>query len=99
MLRPRHLVETERHALVVQRLANEIAALGRDVVVALAEDHDELAFDVAGAGEGVVVFALAERVRVDVGGEVADGGADAFVERAAVGEVAAEAHAWGVLAQ
>ena len=63
------------------------------VVFALAEDHDELAFDVAGAGEGVVAFAGPERVAVDVGSEVADGGADPWVERAAVGEVAAEAHA------
>jgi hypothetical protein len=38
--------------------------------------------------DAVVVLAGAERLRVDVGGEVADGGADAFVEGAAEGEVA-----------
>jgi hypothetical protein len=38
MLRPRRLIERERNASVVQCLADEVAALGRDVGVFLAED-------------------------------------------------------------
>jgi len=38
MLSPRWLVERERHAGVVQGLADEVAALGWDVGVFLAED-------------------------------------------------------------
>ena len=40
---------------------------------------------------------MTESVRVDVGGEVADCGLDAFVEGGAEGEVAAETHAGGAL--
>ena len=59
--------------------------------------HDELAGDVLDAVEAVVVLAVAESMRVDVGGEVADGGLDAFVEGGAEGEMAAETHAGGAL--
>jgi hypothetical protein len=38
MLRPRRLIKRKRNTSVVQRLADEIAALGRDVRVFLAED-------------------------------------------------------------
>jgi hypothetical protein len=55
--------------------------------------HDELAGNVLDAVEAVVVLAMAESVRVDVGGEVADCGLDAFVEGRAESEVAAETHA------
>ena len=65
--------------------------LGRDT------HHDELAGDVLDAVEAVVVLAVAERVRVDVGGEVADCGLDAFVEGGAESEVPAETHAGGSL--
>lgn len=95
MLGAGNLVEREIHTGVVQRLADEVAARGWDVVVALAEDHDELAVDVARALEAVVSQALAEAVAVDVGGEVAHGGAHALVQRAAVREVAAQTHARG----
>ena len=60
-----------------------------------ATHHDELAGDVLDAVEAVVVLAVAESMRVDVGGEVAHGGSDAFVEGAAEGEVAAETHSCG----
>ena len=62
-----------------------------------ATHHDELAGDVLDAVEAVVVLAVAESMRVDVGGEVADGGLDAFVEGGAEGEMAAETHAGGAL--
>lgn len=59
--------------------------------------HDELAGDVLDAVEAVVILAVAESVRVDIGGEVADCGLDAFIESGAEGEVAAETHASGTL--
>ena len=59
------------------------------VVIQLPKDEHEFALDVAGARERVVGFAEAERVRVEVGGKVADCGGDAGVEGAAVGEVSA----------
>jgi len=67
------------------------------VRVEVATHHDELAGDVLDAVEAVVVLAVTESVRVDVGGEVADCGLDAFVEGGAEGEVAAETHAGGAL--
>jgi len=42
MLSPRRLVEREGHAGVVQGLADQVAALGWDVGVFLAEDLEEL---------------------------------------------------------
>jgi len=60
-------------------------------------NHDQLAADVFDAVEAVVVLAFAERVRVDVGGEVAHGCFYAFVECSAEGEVAAETHSCGAL--
>jgi len=122
MLSPRRLVERERHAGVVQSLADEVAALWWDVGVFLAEDlgkelvsirrtakfsqsrdlidetktdHNQLATNVLDAFDTVVVLALAERLRVDVGGEIAHGGSDAFVESAAESEMAAETHSCG----
>jgi hypothetical protein len=89
MLRPRWLVKRKRNARLMQRLADQIASLGRHVIVHLAKDHDELAFDVFGALDGVVGFAGAKGAAVDIGGEVADGGGDAGVQSAAVGQVAA----------
>lgn len=59
------------------------------VVIQLAEYQHEFPLDVFRARERVVGFVEAERVRVQVGGEVADCGGDAGVEGAAVGEVAA----------
>jgi len=38
MLGPRHLVETESRACIVQSLADEVAAGGRDVRILLPED-------------------------------------------------------------
>jgi hypothetical protein len=38
MLRPRRLIERERHTSIVQRLPDEVAALGRDVGVFLTKD-------------------------------------------------------------
>lgn len=58
-------------------------------------DHNQLSADVFDTLDAVVVLALAESLRVDVGGEVAHGGSDAFVEGAAEGEVAAETHSCG----
>jgi hypothetical protein len=108
VLRPRRLVEREDNARLVQRLADEVAARGRHVVVHFAEDldgrqsvhahgsqwdgwsiyHDQLPLDVLRALQAVVA-AGAQRAAVDVGREVADAGGDAWVECAAVGEVAA----------
>lgn len=51
--------------------------------------HDKFAGDVFDAVQAVVLLALAQGVRVDVGGEVADRRSDALVESAAEGEVAA----------
>ncbi len=59
------------------------------------EYHHQLAFDVACALETIVALTRAEGMAVDVGREVAYRGRDARVESAAVGEVAAEAHAGG----
>lgn len=95
MLRARDLVETELHAGLMQRVANQISARGGHVGVVLAEDHGDFAFEVGCALQRVVVLAAAEGVAVDIGCEVGDCGGDARVKRAAVGEVAAEAHARG----
>lgn len=67
------------------------------MIVPLAKDHDELAMDVFDSLEAVVAFTFAKAVTVDVGCEVTDGGADAFVEGTAEGEVATEAHALSTL--
>jgi hypothetical protein len=74
----------------------DILSGDRGVKVVLTH-HDELAADVFDAVQAVVVLAVAESVRVDIGGEVAHGGSDAFVEGAAESEVAAETHAGGSL--
>ena len=58
-------------------------------------NHDQLAADVFDTLDAVIVLALAESLRVNVGGEVAHRGSDAFVEGAAEGEVAAETHSCG----
>ena len=73
----------------MQRLPNQVPALGRDVVIQLPEYHNELALDVPGALEAIVVLACAQRRAVDVGREVAHCGRDARVQRAAVREVSA----------
>lgn len=41
-LRPGDFIETEQDALIMQGLADEIASLGRDVVIVFAEDLDIL---------------------------------------------------------
>lgn len=61
--------------------------------------HDKLAGNVFDALDAVVVLALAESLRVDIGGEVAYCGSDAFVEGAAESEVPAETHAGCALAR
>jgi hypothetical protein len=71
------------------------AAFEGDVGVLAAPDHEELALDVGGAGEGVVVHACAEAAFVDVGGVEAGGGEDVGVHGGAEGEVAADADAHG----
>jgi hypothetical protein len=60
-------------------------------------NHDKLAANIFDALDAVVVLALAESLRVDVGGEVAHGGSDAFVKGAAEGKMAAETHSCGAL--
>ena len=65
------------------------------MVVLLAEDHDELAFDVFGPLKRIVLFPCTKRVRVDVCGEVTHRGTDALVESTAVRKMATEAHACG----
>ena len=94
MLSPRNLVEAERSTRFMQRLPDEIAAFWRDVIVTLAEDHDELAVDVFDSLETVILFAFAQAVTVDIGCEVADCGADSFVERAAKRKMPTETHAF-----
>lgn len=78
----------------MKRLADQVTSLRWHVVVQFAKDHDQFALDVFGALDAVVVLAGAQRAAVDVGSEVADGGRDAWVQGAAVGEMAAETHAW-----
>jgi len=74
----------------MQRLADQIPALGRDVVVLFPENEHQFGVrEVLGAGQAVVGFVQPERVRVQVGCEVGDCGGDAGVEGGAVGEVAA----------
>lgn len=41
-LRPSDFIETEQDTLIMQRLADEIASLGRDVVIVFAEDLEIL---------------------------------------------------------
>jgi hypothetical protein len=58
-------------------------------------NHDQLASDIFNTLDTVIVLALAERLRVDVGGKVAHGGSDALVESTAESEMAAETHSCG----
>ena len=94
MLSPRNLVEAECSIRFMQRLPDEITAFWRDMIVTLAEDHDELAVDVFDSLETVVVSAFAQAVAVDVGCEVADCGADSLVERTAKRKMASKTHAF-----
>jgi len=87
------LIEGKLDAGVVQRLADQVAPCGGHVRVGLAEDHGQLALDVAGAREAVVALAPAQRVRVQVGRKVAHGGAHAWVQGAPERQVPAQAHA------
>lgn len=87
-LGPSSLVEAEANTGIVQRLADQISALGWNVVVLFAENHDKLALDVTSTLQTVVALAGAQRVAVDVGSEVADCSTDARVQGAAVGQVA-----------
>ena len=79
----------------MQSLPDQIASVGRDVIIRLPEDHNQFAFDIARSGEAVVVLAVAERVAVDIRREVAHRCADALVERASIREMATETHACG----
>lgn len=71
---------------------------GKRKIVGASTHHDKLAFDLARPRQAVVVLPLTQRARVDIGRKVANGGRDAGVERAAEGEVAAEAHSRGAYA-
>jgi len=77
----------------IQLRLNHGPALEGDVRVLTAPDHEELALDVGGAGEGVVLHAGSEGGFVEVGGVEADGAEDLGVEGGAEGEVAADADA------
>lgn len=55
--------------------------------------HDQLSFDISGAGQGIVLLACTERVRMNVGRKVADCGTDAFVQCTTICEMATQAHA------
>ena len=81
------LVERECNTRLVQSLADQIAALRRDMVVHLSKDHHKLALDVFGALQRIVGLAGAERGTVNIGREVANRRDNARIECAAVGEV------------
>ena len=78
------LVPVEEGVGVVERGENCHAAVGRDVWILAAPDHEEFAMDVGESGEGIVAGA-AERGLVDVGGIEAGGGEDAGVKGGAQG--------------
>ena len=77
-------VEAEVHACLVESLPDQISSLGRNMVVAFAEDHDELTFDVFHTLQTVVLLALAQAVGVYICSEVAYCSADSLVECTAV---------------
>lgn len=57
--------------------------------------HDKLRLDVLYPLQRIVVLPLSERVRVDVGGEVAYRGLDTLVERTSECQMTAQTHARG----
>lgn len=93
VLSPARLEEAEAHPRLMQSLADEIPALGRDMIILLPENHHQLAFDVGSSGQRIIALPFAEGMTVDVGREIADCGADAWIQGAAIGEVAAQTHA------
>lgn len=76
-------------------LIDQGAAFGRHVRVLAAKDEHQLAAQLGGAGEGVVIEAGAEAVFVQIGGIKAGGGGDLGFQGGAVGEMAADARAEG----
>lgn len=95
MLTPCQLVETEYCPGFVERLPDQVPAVGGDVVVHLPEDHGHLGVAQVAARdalEGIVALAGAEAVAVYVRREVAHSTGDPGVHGAAEGEVAAETH-------
>ncbi|KAJ8104910.1 hypothetical protein OPT61_g10499 [Boeremia exigua] len=79
----------------MQRFADQIAPLRRDVIIHLPKDHDQLALNLARAPQRIIVLPRPQRRAVDVRCEITHRGCDARVECAPEREVAAETHAWG----
>lgn len=78
---------------LVEACVNLHAAFEGDVRILTTPDHEELALDVFGALERVVVGTFTKAAPVDVGGVEADGSAEVGVHGGAEGEVAADADA------
>jgi len=93
MLSMRNLVQTKHNPSILQRLPNQISPGTRHMCILLPKDHDELPTNILNAQQRVIALPLAQRMRMDIGSKVADGGAHTGVERGAEREMAAEAHA------
>jgi hypothetical protein len=63
------------------------------MIIHFAKDHDKFALNIFGALNAVVVLSSAESAAMNVGSEVAYSGTDTWVKGAAIGEMAAKAHA------
>lgn len=94
-LSPSSLEETEGDTGIVQRFADEISSLGRDMVILLSEDHDQLSLNIAHSLERIVLLSLTKSGAVDISSKVAHGGSDPWVQSTTVSQVATEAHSRG----
>ncbi len=89
------LVPAELCADLIEAAEHLHARFGGDVRILAAPHHQELAADVFGAIERIIVHAFAEATFVDVGGVEARGCEDIGVHGGAKGEVASDADADG----
>jgi len=74
---------------------DDFAGVGRDMRIALAEDHQEFAANFVDAAERAGIGVLAELAVVDAGAVPAGGGANVGLERGAECEMPADAEAHG----
>lgn len=65
---------------ILESLADQIAPRTGDMVILLSKDHDDFAVDLGDASQTVGLFALAQRLTVNICRKVADARQDSRVE-------------------
>src|ERR1700739_987427 len=81
-----HLVPAVLRADLVEPCVNRHAALKRNMRILSSPNHQQLTVNIFRALEGVVIFAVAQTVSVDIGGIEAGGGPHIGIHRRTEGK-------------